>query len=177
MTALLALVRKDLLLFVGDRRALLLNLIMPIVLGAFFGYLFGGSGASNTSKIEIAVVSQDNNNGISQKIVAGLKADTSLTVVELPLEDATARVLKGKLNAAIVIPAGFGEAAGAARDEVASPRSDRCTKGGLVQGGNPLGLLPGQDAPLGASITHVGTPGGRRAQLAHERISQRCNVG
>lgn len=114
MTALLALVRKDIILFMGDRRALLLNIIMPIVLGAFFGYLFGGAGSGgNNAKIQIAVVSQDTN-AISQKIVAGLKADTALTVLELPLDEATDKVLKGKLNAAVVIPAGFGEAAGAA---------------------------------------------------------------
>ena len=113
MTALIALVRKDLILFLGDRRALLLNLVMPIVLGAFFGYLFGGSGVSENAKIEIAVVSEDISE-TSKKIVAGLKADTALTVVEMPLAEAKEKVLKGKLNAAIVIPAGFGDAAGAA---------------------------------------------------------------
>ena len=113
MTALIALVRKDLILFLGDRRALLLNLIMPIVLGAFFGYLFGGSGVSDNAKIQIAVVSQDSSE-TSKKIVAGLKADTALTVLEMPLAEAQEKVLKGKLNAAVVIPAGFGEAAGAA---------------------------------------------------------------
>jgi ABC-2 type transport system permease protein len=114
MTAMLALVRKDIILFLGDRRALLLNIIMPIVLGAFFGYLFGGAGATgNSAKIQIAVVSQDGSS-ISQKIVAGLKADTALTVAELPLAEATEQVLKGKISAAVVIPAGFGEAAGGA---------------------------------------------------------------
>jgi ABC-2 type transport system permease protein len=113
MTALIALVRKDLILFLGDRRALLLNLVMPIVLGAFFGYLFGGSGVSDNAKIEIAVVSQDSSE-TSQKIVAGLKADTALKVVEMPLAEAQEKVLTGKLNAAVVIPAGFGDAAGAA---------------------------------------------------------------
>lgn len=113
MTALIALIRKDLILFLGDRRALLLNLVMPIVLGAFFGYLFGGSGVSDNAKIEIAVVSEDTSE-TSQKIVSGLKADTALIVVEMPLAEAQEKVLKGKLNAAIVIPAGFGDAAGAA---------------------------------------------------------------
>ena len=113
MTAMWALVRKDLLLFVQDRRALLLNLLMPIVLGAFFGYIFGGSGASNNAKIEVAVVAQDDST-ITQKIVAGIQADSALAVVQLPLEDAKARVLKGKLKAAVLIPAGFGDAAGAA---------------------------------------------------------------
>jgi len=113
MTALLALVRKDLILFLGDRRALLMNLLMPIVLGAFFGYLFGGSGTSHNAKIDIAVVTQDSSD-ITRKIVAGLQADTALTVHEMPLADAQDKVLKGKLNAAVVIPNGFGDAAGAA---------------------------------------------------------------
>lgn len=113
MTALIALVRKDLILFLGDRRALLLNLLMPIMLGAFFGYLFGGSGVTDNAKIEIAVVAQDDS-ATTQKIVAGLKSDTALTVLEMPLAEAQDKVLKGKLNAAIVIPSGFGEAAGAA---------------------------------------------------------------
>lgn len=113
MTALIALVRKDLILFLGDRRALLLNLLMPIVLGAFFGYLFGGSGVTDNAKIEIAVVTQDSSD-TTRKIVAGLQSDTALTVREMPLAEAQEKVLKGKLNAAIVIPQGFGEAAGAA---------------------------------------------------------------
>lgn len=113
MTALIALVRKDLVLFLGNRRALLLSLLMPIVLGAFFGYLFGGSGISKNAKIEIAVVVLDRSE-TTQNIVAGLKADTALTVAELPLAEAKDKVLKGKLSAAVVVPAGFGEAAGAA---------------------------------------------------------------
>ena len=113
MTALLALIRKDLILFVGDRRALMMNLLMPIVLGAFFGYLFGGSGSPDKASIEIAVVAEDSSD-TARKIVAGLQADSALKVVELPLVEAQDKVLKGKLNAAIVIPKGFGDAAGAA---------------------------------------------------------------
>jgi ABC-2 type transport system permease protein len=113
MTALIALVRKDLLLFLGDRRALLLNLLMPILLGAFFGYLFGGSGTTKNATMEIAVVALDGSE-TTRKIVAGLKSDSALSVIEIPLAEAQEKVLKGKLNAAIVIPQGFGEAAGAA---------------------------------------------------------------
>jgi ABC-2 type transport system permease protein len=113
MTALIALVRKDLILFLGNRRAMLLTLLMPLVLGAFFGFIFGGSKSSDNIKIEIAVLSQDDSD-TARKIVAGLKADTTLHVQDLALDAAKEQVLKGKLNAAIVIPAGFGEAAGAA---------------------------------------------------------------
>ncbi len=56
MIALFALIRKDLILFLNDKRALLLSIVMPIVLAAFFGSLTGGSGSSEASKIEIGVV-------------------------------------------------------------------------------------------------------------------------
>lgn len=113
MTALWALVRKDLILFVQDRRALLLNLTMPIVLGAFFGYIFGGAGSGDPAKIDVALVLQDTSS-VAQKIVAGLKADTALQIEELALDEARSQVLKGKRKVAMVIPEGFGDAAGAA---------------------------------------------------------------
>jgi ABC-2 type transport system permease protein len=113
MTALLALVRKDLILYVNDKRALMLNLLMPIVLAAFFGSLFGGSGESKTGKIDIAVVQQDQS-AIGKKIADGLKADTNLRVHELALAEAQAQVRNGKLPVAVVIPEGFGDKAGSA---------------------------------------------------------------
>lgn len=113
MTALLALVRKDLILFLSDRRALLLHLVMPIVLGAFMGYVFGGSGKSEASKITIALVAQDHSE-IGQKITAALKSDATLAIIELEQAEAQEQVKKGKLNVAIIIPDGFGDAAGAA---------------------------------------------------------------
>jgi ABC-2 type transport system permease protein len=113
MTALIALIRKDLILFASDRRALLLTLVMPIVLGAFFGYLFGGSGESDKGRIDVALVLSDDSD-VGRKIAAALKADATLQVYELALDEAQQQVRKGKLNAAIVIPAGFGDAAGAA---------------------------------------------------------------
>ncbi|WP_426209996.1 ABC transporter permease [Massilia sp. TWP1-3-3] len=113
MTAFIALVRKDLLLFFSDRRALLVNLVLPIVIATFFGYLFGGSGKSETSRIEVALVQLDAD-PVSAKIAAGLKGDASLAVSEMTLEQARKEVGKGRQKAAIVIPRGFGQAAGAA---------------------------------------------------------------
>ena len=111
LTPFFALVRKDLVLYLSDRRALLLNLVVPIVLASFFGYLFGGSGPASPGKIDMAVVQQDDS-AISRKIVAGLKADPALNVIELDLTQAQTQVKAGKLKAAVVLPKGFGEAAG-----------------------------------------------------------------
>ncbi|MEN9864936.1 MAG: hypothetical protein RL748_526 [Pseudomonadota bacterium] len=110
MIVLTALIRKDLLLFVADRRALILTLIMPVVLAAFFGYLFGGSGERQNGKIEIGLVQLDQSE-TSRKIAASLKADSNLKVLEMSAVTAQAQVKKGKLSAAVVLPVGFGEAA------------------------------------------------------------------
>jgi ABC-2 type transport system permease protein len=113
MTAFLALVRKDLILYLNDKRALTMNLLLPIVLAAFFGSLFGGSGDASTGKIDVGLVLQDSSD-VGGKIAAGLKADSALRVVELSQDEAQARVRAGKLSVAVLIPQGFGAAAGAA---------------------------------------------------------------
>ncbi|MES2153321.1 MAG: ABC transporter permease [Pseudomonadota bacterium] len=113
MTAFIALIRKDLILFLSDRRALLVNLLLPILIATFFGYLFGGSGQARTGRIEVALVLADSS-AVGQRIGAGLRAEASLALTVMTLEQAQDAVRKGKQKAAIVIPAGFGEAAGAA---------------------------------------------------------------
>ncbi|HEY8023949.1 MAG TPA: ABC transporter permease [Burkholderiaceae bacterium] len=113
MTALIALIRKDLILYFTNRRALLLNLVMPILLGAFFGYLFGGSGVTDNAKVSVALTVQDDSE-IGKKVAAGLQSDATLQIEVMSLAEAKEQVRKGKLNAAIVIPQGFGDAAGAA---------------------------------------------------------------
>jgi ABC-2 type transport system permease protein len=113
MTALIALIRKDLILYLNDKRALMLNLLMPIVLAAFFGSLFGSGGGGNTGKLDIGMVLQDQS-ALGKKIADGLKADPTLRVTELSLAEAQDKVRAGKLMVAVVIPPGFGDAAGSA---------------------------------------------------------------
>jgi ABC-2 type transport system permease protein len=111
MTAFFALIRKDLILFLSDRRALLISLALPIVIGAFFGSLFGGNGKG--SAIDVALVQQDGSE-IGRKIGEGLRADPNLRITALTLAQAEQAVRKGSQKVAVVIPAGFGDAAGKA---------------------------------------------------------------
>ena len=46
LTAFRALVRKDLVLYFSNRRALVMSIAAPIVIAAFFGSIFG-AGADN----------------------------------------------------------------------------------------------------------------------------------
>jgi ABC-2 type transport system permease protein len=113
MTAFLALVRKDLILFLSDRRALLINLVLPIMIATFFGYLFGGSGPAKSGTIDVALVQQDKGE-VGARIAAALRTDATLHITDMDAAQARQAVAKGSQKAAIVIPAGFGEAAGAA---------------------------------------------------------------
>ena len=108
LIAFRALVRKDLLTFLRDRRAVAISVVTPILIAAFFGYLFGGSGDRTTrSKVPVAVVDQDAS-PLSREVLAGLARQGSLATEPMPLERARELVRTGKVRAAIVLPQGFG---------------------------------------------------------------------
>ena len=110
MTAFLALVRKDLRIFFGDGRAVIMAFAAPILIGSFFGYVFGPKPVKEQSRVRVLVVDEDRS-----EVTRGLLANEA-TVEVVPSELAAAReaVRKGKAPVAIVVPKGFGEAAGQA---------------------------------------------------------------
>ncbi|ALT78678.1 ABC transporter permease [Paucibacter sp. KCTC 42545] len=112
MHAFLALLRKDLILHFSNRRAVLMSIAAPILIAAFFGSLFGGSG-NKPAHVPVAITDLDRS-ALSQKLVAALRADPSLALSELPADEAQAQVRAGKLRAAIELPAGFAAQAGRA---------------------------------------------------------------
>lgn len=112
MNAFIALVRKDLLLYFSNRRSVIMAIVAPILIAAFFGSLFGGND-SKPANIPVGVTDLDKSE-VSTKIVAALRADTALAISEATEADAAAQVKAGKLRAAIVLPAGFGANAGRA---------------------------------------------------------------
>ncbi|HKE83874.1 MAG TPA: ABC transporter permease [Vicinamibacterales bacterium] len=125
MAAFIALVRKDLQLFFGDRRAVILSFAIPIAIASFFGSIFRGqSNDSEPAKISVAVIDEDSS-AISKDIVAGLQRDKALAVTTASIEDARQSVRAGKTAVAVVIPTGFGDAAGRAFfQRVAKPNVD-----------------------------------------------------
>ena len=112
--------RKDLVLYLASRRALVMGLLAPIVIAAFFGYLFDTQRA-RPSRIPVAITDLDGST-LSKQLVAALKADASITLTELPEAAAAQAVVEGQQRAAIVLPAGLGAAApGALFGAVARP--------------------------------------------------------
>ena len=52
-------VRKDLLLFFTDRRAVIMSFAAPIAIASFFGFIFSGSEDTETARVPVRVVDQD----------------------------------------------------------------------------------------------------------------------
>ena len=114
MIPFLALVRKDLKLFFKDRKAVVVGLLVPIICGSFFGYLFGGhNGSVETSKVPVLIIDQDESE-ISRALVTQLTAEKNLEIKPSTPVAAREVVRKGKAIAAIIIPKDFGRDAGRA---------------------------------------------------------------
>jgi ABC-2 type transport system permease protein len=114
LVPVLAMIRKDLQMFLSDRRAVIMAFAMPIVIASFFGFIFQGRSADDeVAKIPILMVDQDGST-ISKAILEGVKGDKNLSVRSLPIDEARENVRRGNDTVAVVIPPGFGDAAGRA---------------------------------------------------------------
>jgi ABC-2 type transport system permease protein len=108
-TAFRALVRKDLVLYFSNKRSLVMSIAAPIVIAAFFGSIFG-SGMDKPTRIPIAFADRDAS-ALSKAIATSIKTDPAFAVQEVDEAAAIELAHAGKVRAAIVLPAGFGEQA------------------------------------------------------------------
>lgn len=118
LRALRALVRKDLLLFFGDRRAVAVTLAAPIALASFMGYVFGGGGrggggGGEASGVRVRLVDRDES-PLSARIIERLRSEPSLEASLASEPEAREAVHAGRAAVAVVLPPGFGAAAGRA---------------------------------------------------------------
>jgi ABC-2 type transport system permease protein len=114
MIAFLAIVRKDLQLFGTDRRAVLMQIVAPIVISAFFGFIFTRS-ATNTEPARITVlVTDQDDSAISRGVVKGLASEAVLDAKPALAPAAREEVRRGHAAVAVVVPSGFGSAAAGA---------------------------------------------------------------
>ena len=106
--AMISLIRNDIRLYLTDRRAVIVGILVPILIAAFFGYVFGGNGSStDAGKIAIAIVDEDHS-AVSGAIAADLAKETLISVQSLDHATAAAQVRAGKVEVAAILPSGFG---------------------------------------------------------------------
>lgn len=111
IAAMRALVRNDLRIFINDRRAVIIGILVPILISAFFGYVFGGGGARDgAGAITVAVVNEDTA-ALSDSIVSALTKESMLAVVKMDRVAADKQVRSGKIKVAVIVPNGFAASA------------------------------------------------------------------
>jgi len=114
LTPIAAMVRKDLQLFFADRRAVIMSFVVPIAIASFFGSIFSGpSENSEAAKIPVAIVDQDGS-AISRGIVSSAQTEKNFKLSQPTADEMRDLVRHGKITVGVVIPKGFGDAAGKA---------------------------------------------------------------
>ena len=113
-TAFAALVRRDLRLFFLDKRAMTMSFLAPILIGSFFGYLFGGVTKDRTpSKIAVAVDRSGWQRDFEARRGGAERGSVARGERRGRWRRRAASVRAGKTTVGAVIPAGFGEPRGA----------------------------------------------------------------
>jgi hypothetical protein len=94
-TAIWALMRNDFRIYFSDRRALVVGILVPILIAAFFGYVFGGGGKkkSDGGTIPIALVDQDQST-VSRAIVSAIQQNTLVQVQTLDQATAETKLMR-----------------------------------------------------------------------------------
>ena len=108
------LARKDLRLFVADRRGALLCFVVPIVLASLFGAVFHKPAGGSTVRLPLLIVAEDDG-PLTRRVVADLLACDQLEAVETDRASATKRIAERGYGVAVVLPAGFGRVAALGR--------------------------------------------------------------
>ncbi len=102
--------RKDLLLFLKDKKSIVLTFLLPIILISLFAYAFGGLGAkSSVSPLDLIVVDQDRT-PLAKELIRALDSNANVQVIPMHLPAARASILRGKNTAALILPKGWSQA-------------------------------------------------------------------
>lgn len=112
LNLLIELVRKDLRIFIADRRSVIISFAIPTVLACFIGYLYSQTGSS-AQKMSIVLVDQDHSE-FSKALLAKLKDNKDMEVSVSSEDKAAEKVRKGDIPLAVVIPHNFGALASTA---------------------------------------------------------------
>jgi len=108
--AVKALIKKDILRFVSDHRALVVNMILPLLLTFIMGLSFGGGlfgKGSGISAIPLALVGSDLPEMLKDRLAQGLRDSEFFEVTWTDSLNADAMVRSGEVAAAVVLPPGM----------------------------------------------------------------------
>ncbi|MFI5148544.1 MAG: ABC transporter permease [Bacteroidia bacterium] len=98
---------KDIKLFMADKRAMLLTLLLPIPLITLFSLAFGGIGSSGNSKALVLITSDEDKTPESKKLIVQLDSLKELDIKLTNTDTAKNWIRKGDEDAALILHKGF----------------------------------------------------------------------
>ncbi len=104
------LAKKDILRLMSDRRALVVNMVLPLLLTFIMGLSFGGGifgKSSGISAIPLALVGSDLPEMLKDRLAQGLRDSDFFEVTWTDSLTADAMVRRGEVAAAVVLPPGM----------------------------------------------------------------------
>lgn len=102
------LARKDLFLFLADRRGALLCFAIPILLASVFGTIFNRAGSSPLGRLPLFLAVEDDST-LTWRVVAALRTSDKLELTETTRSVALRRVANQGSGVVLILPAGFGK--------------------------------------------------------------------
>ncbi len=99
--------KKDIKLFFGDKRAVLLSFLLPIVLITLFAFAFGGINNSEEVKTIKLLVSDKDMSSDSKSVLSSLDSINGLIIIPKETKEATDLVKKGKYVGVLIFEKGF----------------------------------------------------------------------
>lgn len=98
--------RKDVQLFLLDRRGALLCFAVPVLLASVFGAVFQRAGPSDAPRLPLLIVAEDDG-PLTRRVVAGLLASERLDATAMTRAAALACLAERGGGVAVILPAGF----------------------------------------------------------------------
>ena len=149
MNKISTLVHKDFVLFLRDRKAMMLTYLLPIALISLFALAYGGIGGSKAGPVKLLISDQDSS-AQSAKLVSMLDSIPEIIVNEQHPEKIKEEIMNGKALAGLQIPGGYGEKLLNGEDVELLLFTDKSRE---IQSGMLRGMITG---PLMKEINTVG---------------------
>jgi len=141
---------KDLRIFFGDKRGLLMTLAVPIALITLFTFAFGGAGRSEESSETEIIVADEDNSDASKRIISELDSLEEFKIISMPLDSAENLVIKGDEALILVINKGLSDSIALGNNPPFEFKYDAAKKA-------EVGILQG--ALIGDLMSLIGTDG------------------
>ncbi len=100
--ALRTLIYKDLRLFIGDKKALLLTYMLPVVLISLFALAYGGMGSSERSPSKLMICDMDSTDA-STDLIALLDSIPEISIQKSSMDEGISALKKGRSLALLCI--------------------------------------------------------------------------